>query len=254
MKRGVRLILASTLSGVMVAPVHAGPRLDSIRQRGFLICGVSPGVAGFSEVDSRGRYSGLDVDMCRAIAAAIFGAPDKVRYVQAPSVQVFLRVSEIDIVSRRLTWSLTRERPLGLLFGPIIFYDGQGFLVPKVHGVKSVRQLSGTSVCVQPGGLSEANLGPYFRTHNLELKAVPLKSAGEVPGALEAGTCHAYTADVSELGSIRSKMANPGDFDILPEQISKEPLAQLVRQDDAAFFDILRWTVFATIEAEEAGR
>ena len=167
-------------------------------------------------------------------------------------MQDFIKSNEIDVVSRRLTWSLPREG-LGLLFGPVTFYDGQGFLLPKRMRATNARQLAGAKVCVEPGGTSEFNLGSYFRANNLDLKKVLITSADEVAGAFKAGRCDAYTADVSELGAMRSKMPSPDDFEILADQISKEPLAQLVRQDDVPFFNILRWTVFATINAEELG-
>ncbi len=186
--------------------------------------------------------------------------PDKVRFVVAPSVADFRRNDTIDIVSRRLTWELQREAPLGLLFGPITFYDGQGFLVSKELGLTATsrpEQLSGVPVCVASGTSFELNLGDYFAAHALQLNKVALDSRpediDELAKLLDEGRCRAYTADVSELGAIRSRTARPGDFEILSEQISKEPLAQLVRQNDLQFFNILRWTVNALIEAEELG-
>jgi general L-amino acid transport system substrate-binding protein len=252
MTRGPSVALGALMLVLCSSAADAGQRLDHIRQRGFLICGVSPGVAGFSEVDDHGRHTGFDVDICRAVSAAIFGTADHVTYVEAPSIQEFLRSPDVDIVSRRLTWSLTREG-FGVLFGPIVFYDGQGFLVAKKLQVKTVRELSGVTVCVDPGTAYEYNLSQYFRSHKLELKKVILKSRDELVAAFDAGRCGAYTADVSELGSLRSKMPKAGDLDILGEDISKEPLAPLVRQDDLLFFSVLRWTVFAMIAAEELG-
>lgn len=244
------MILAVSLCVGLAGSADAG-RLEVIRQRGFLACGVSPGVSGFSEVDNQGRYTGFDIDMCRALSAAIFGTPEKVRFVRAESVQDFIKSNQIDVVSRRLTWSLTREG-LGLLFGPITFYDGQGFLLPKRIGVSNARQLSGKKICVAPGTLSEFNVGFYFRTNKLDLKKV-FVTVEELANAFNAGRCDAYTADVSELGAMRSKLPSPDEYQILSEQISKEPLAQVVRSDDVPFFDILRWTVFAIINAEELG-
>jgi general L-amino acid transport system substrate-binding protein len=236
--------------------VCAGPRLDRIRRHGVVTCGVSPGVTGFAVRDNQGRYTGLDVDICRAVAAAIFGAPDKVTFVQASRVATFLRSPNIDLVSRRLTWELRREAPLGLLFGPIMFYDGQGFLVARTLGARGASQLSGVPMCVAVGTTFDLAAEAYFREHGLEIRKVPLASEDDFPAigaALMSGRCAAYTADVSQLGAIRSQLARPDDFEILSEQISKEPLAQLVRQDDPQFFDILRWTVFALVEAEELG-
>lgn len=250
--RGSSVAIAAALAALLAAPVHAGPRLDRIRQRGSIVCGVSPGIAGFSDVDKNGRYSGLEVDVCRAVSAAIFGTADRVRFVQASSVQDFLRSPDADIVSRRLTVSLTREA-FGVMFGPIVFYDGQGFLVSKQLRAKSPRDLSGVPVCVDAGTPFEFTLSQYFRATKLELKKVVLKLRDELGTALTSGRCRAFTADVSELGAIRSRMAKAGDFDILSDYISKEPLAPLIRQDDVLFFNVVRWTVYAMIAAEEMG-
>jgi general L-amino acid transport system substrate-binding protein len=248
------LALASLV--VTLAPMQPGSRLERIQRRGALVCGVEPAVAGFAEADAQGRYRGLDVDVCRAVAAAIFGTPDKVRFVRAAAVAEFLRNEEIDIVSRRLTWELRREAPLGLLFGPITFYDGQGFLVSKKLGAARARELSGVPLCVAGGTVFELNATTWFAAESLTIEKVILESAASfdaIAEALAAGRCRAYTADVSELGAIRSKLPSPGEFEILSEQISREPLAPLVRQGDAQLFSILRWTVFALINAEELG-
>ena len=228
-----------------------------IRQRGALVCGVAPGVAGFAQVDEQGRYAGFDVDICRALSAAIFGTPDKVRYEPASSVEQFLRAPDVDVVSRRLTWSLQREG-MGLLFGPVMFYDGQGFLVPTRLRVQAVSQLSTLGICVVAGGLSESNLTRYFQSHKLTLQKILIRptaqlDGGFLDGEFSAGRCGAFTADLSELGSLRSGMRRPDDFGILDQQISKEPLAQLVRQGDVDLFNVLRWTIFAMISAEESG-
>jgi general L-amino acid transport system substrate-binding protein len=215
------------------------------------VCGVAPGVAGFAQVDGQGRYRGLDIDVCRAISAAIFGTPDTVRYERASSVEQFQQTPDIDLVSRRLTWSLQREG-MGLLFGPVTFYDGQGFLVPGKLQAQQIVQLSNVPVCVTAGGLSESNLTIYFRSHKLALQK-RLIQASQVEAELSAGHCAAYTADVSELGSLRTAMQKPGDYRILAEQISREPLAQLVRNTDVDLFGVLRWTIFAMISAEELG-
>lgn len=250
--RGSSLAIAAALAAVLAAPVEAGPRLDRIRQRGSLVCGVAPGIAGFSEVDKNGRYSGFEVDICRALSAAIFGTADRVTFVQATSIQDFLRSPDVDIVSRRLTVSLTREA-FGVMFGPIVFYDGQGFLVSKTLGAKRLRDLSGVPVCVDAGTPFEFTLNQYFRSSRIALKAFLLKSRAELGKALDSGRCSAFTADVSELGAIRSRMAKAVDFDILSDYISKEPLAPLMRQDDVLFFNVLRWTVYAMITAEDMG-
>jgi general L-amino acid transport system substrate-binding protein len=232
--------------------VHAESRLQRVRARGFLVCGVSAGVAGFATVDAQGRYNGFDVDICRAVSAAIFGSDQKVRFVETATLEQVVASNDVDIVSRRLTWSLRREG-LGLLFGPVMFYDGQGFLVPRQGPIRSVRQLSNQPICVVPGGENEFNLSTYFKLNNLVLKKVLLRSLEQAAAELSARHCAAFSADISELGSVRSTMRDGKQFDILPEQISKEPLAQVVRQGDDQFFNLLRWTVFAMIGAEELG-
>jgi general L-amino acid transport system substrate-binding protein len=213
---------------------------------------VTPGVFGFAQVDDRGRHSGLDVDVCRAMSAAIFGTPDQVRFVDAGTVDAFLRSDEVDLVSRRLTWSLQREG-LGLLFGPVTFYDGQGFLVPRAPKIKTPGQLAGARICIVPGTVTEFNLNTYFQSRNLTIRKVLLRSLDQVEAEFSAGRCDAFTADLSELASVRSRIGNREAFEILPELISKEPLGPVVRQGDDQFFNILRWTIFAMIAAEELG-
>jgi len=215
----------------------------------MLVCGVAPGVTGFSKVDDQGHYTGLDVDVCRAVAAAIFGNPDKVRFENADSVNVFQLSPEIDLVSRRLTWAL-QQGARGFLFGPVIFYDGQSFLVPASRQNQQVADLSNARICVAAGGENEANLTTYFRWHNLTLQKV-LTQTDQVEANLTSGRCDAYTADVSELASLRSGINRLRAFQILPEMISNEPLLQLVRGTDIDLFDVLRWTIIAMISAEE---
>ena len=251
----LHLAVATLILGLLATTASADSRLERIQRRGLLTCGVEAAVAGFAEVDAQGRYRGLDVDICRALAAAIFGTPDKVKYIPVASVAEFLRTDTIDVVSRRLTWELRREG-LAVLFGPITFYDGQGFLVSKTLNASQARQLAGVDICVAGGTNFEFNLGAYFREHGLELKKIVLESSTnlhDITAALTDGRCRAYTADVSELGAIRSKLPRPADFDILTEQMSREPLAPLVRRDDAQFFTVLRWTIIALINAEELG-
>jgi general L-amino acid transport system substrate-binding protein len=247
------LVIAHASTGVAG---QAPGRLSRIRQRGAIVCGVSPGIAGFALVDEQGRYRGLDIDVCRAVSAAIFGTPEKVRYELAPSIDQFLHGSDADLVSRRLTWSLQRDS-VGLLFGPVLFYDGQGFLVPLRLRAEKARQLAGARICVVPGTPGEANLTTYFRSRGIVLRKVLLGVGAAVdPKALEAefaSRCDAFTADVTELGSLRSAMARPGQFRIVTEQISKEPLAPVVRQSDLDLLNVVRWTIFAMIEAEELG-
>ena len=227
-------------------------RLEQIRQRGHLTCGVWPKVEGFSFVDRGGRYTGFDVDICRAVTAAIFGDPNKIRFVEVNSVFAFLGMREIDVVSRRLTWGMSREQS-GVLFGPITFYDGQTFLVPKSLKITRIQQLAGTAVCVEPKSLHEANLDLYIRERKITMKKVLVPALHEQRGSFDRARCSAYSADLTELGAIRSSLPNPRDYDILDELISKEPLAQLVRSDDPQFFGVLRWTANALILAEELG-
>jgi general L-amino acid transport system substrate-binding protein len=248
-RQGGCALLACVLVSATVA---AEPHLQRIRKRGSLTCGVAPGVAGFAREDGHGRFTGLDVDICRAIAAAIFGSADKVRFVPAPSVSEFLRSKDIDVVSRRLTWSIEREG-LGLLFGPVTFYDGQGFLVPRARQITSPSELAAARICIVPGAITEFNLNAYFQSRNIAFTKVLLRTLDRVEGEFAAGRCDALTGDVSELGSVRSLMNNGDQFEILAERISKEPMAQVVRQGDDQFFNILRWTVFAMIAAEESG-
>jgi general L-amino acid transport system substrate-binding protein len=235
----------------LATTLGAQSRLDLIRKRGTVLCGVTPGVHGFATVDERGRHSGLDVDICRAVAAAIFGTADKVRFVPAGTVDAFLQSKDVDLVSRRLTWSLQREA-MGLLFGPVTFYDGQGFLVPRARKIRTPRDLAGQRICIVPGTVTEYNLNTYFQSRGLTFTKVVLRSHAEAEGAL-AGRCDALTGDLSELGSVRSRLAKRDAFEILPEMISKEPLGPIVRQGDDQFFNIVRWTVFALIAAEELG-
>jgi len=235
---------------------HAGKDLDAIKARGNLICGVSTGVAGFAAADSQGKWTGLDVDVCRAVAAAIFGDADKVKFVPTTAQQRFtaLQSGEVDLLVRTTTWTLTRDTALGFDFTGINYYDGQGFMVNKKLGVKSAKELNGATVCVQPGTTTELNLADYFRANKMSFKPVVIEKVEEVRAAFFAGRCDVFTTDASGLYSTRAANApNPDDYIILPEIISKEPLGPLVRHGDNQFGDIVRWALFAQIEAEEYG-
>ncbi|WP_189044929.1 amino acid ABC transporter substrate-binding protein [Aliidongia dinghuensis] len=255
----MKRILASavfTLALGVAASAEAGQTLDNIKSKGVLTCGVNEGTAGFGLADSTGKYTGLDIDVCKAVATAILGSPDKIKFVPLSAPQRFtaLQSGEVDILSRNTTWTLTREADLGLLFGPVTFYDGQGFLVKKSLNVKSAKQLSGATVCVQPGTTTELNLADYFRANKMELKPVVIEKLDEVENAFFSGRCDAYTTDSSGLAGTRvTKAQKPDDYIILPELISKEPLAPAVRQGDDQFYDIMRWSVFALLQAEEKG-
>lgn len=250
------LSLCAALVALSPGPVWAGKTLDGIKARGQLVCGTNPGLAGFAQADSQGRWSGLDVDVCRALAAAVLGDADKVKWVPLNAQQRFtaLQSGEIDLLSRNTTWTLSRDASLGLLFTAITYYDGQGFLVPAKVKVKSAKQLKGATVCVQAGTTAEKNLTDFSRANGLNLKPVVFDKLEAVTGAYFAGRCVAFTADASSLSSIRSKEAkNPADHVILPELISKEPLGPMVRRGDDDWFTIVKWLVFGLIEAEEAG-
>jgi general L-amino acid transport system substrate-binding protein len=234
----------------------AESRLSAVQRRGVLTCGVEPAVPGFVQVDAAGRYAGLDADVCRALATAILGSPDLTRFVRIAHVNDFRASPDIDVVARRLTWELRRESPLGLLFAPVTFYDGQGFLVPRSLGVATPAGLAGRRVCVASGPVFEVHLDTYFAERALSVDKTVLASPhayAEIAAALSDGTCQAYSGDLSDLGAIRLALDRPAAFQILDELISKEPLAPLVRDDDVPFFNIVRWTIAALIRAEELG-
>ena len=228
----------------------------AIQERGRLACGVNTGLPGFANPDSAGRWQGLDVDICRAIAAAILGDGDAVQFVPLPSTQRFtaLQTREIDVLSRDTTWTLTRDAELGVNFAPTTFYDGQGFLVRADAGYASALDLDGATICVQPGTTTELNLSDYFLANDMTYTPVVIERLDEVASSFFAGRCDAYTTDASALAAVRSEMAPvPEDFLILPEIISKEPLGPVVRHGDDHFLDVVQWVVFALIEAEERG-
>ena len=252
------ILAAGAAVGVLsvVMPVQAQETVNAVMERGALRCGVNTGLAGFSNPDSEGNWEGLDVDVCRAIAAAMLGDPDAVEFTPLTAQQRFtaLQSGEVDVLSRNTTWTLTRDTSLGLNFAPVTFYDGQGFMVPADLGVTSALELSGATVCVQPGTTTELNLADYFRANEMEFEPVVIEQIDEVNAAFFAGRCDVYTTDASGLASIRATVApNPADYIILPEIISKEPLGPVVRHGDDQFFDIVKWTVYALIEAEELG-
>lgn len=236
------------------APVSAGERLDSIRQKGFLTCAVGASVPGFSQRAPGGQWSGFDVDICNAVGAAIFGAPGKVVIRPIDTLETFLRSPDIDLVLRGLTWTSGRETRGNLRFGPIILYDGQSFLVPRQLHISGPEELSGKPVCVSTDAEFLGNLRSWFRQHNLTLKAVIKDHRSESEAALFAGECDAMTADASELAeALIGRAPHPDDYTILPQQISKEPLAPLLRKGDDQFFDAVRWAIFALIDAGELG-
>ena len=239
----------------MARPAVAAGTLDKVKAAGTISCGVSTGIAGFSQPDSQGNYSGMDVDVCRALSAAIFGDPNKVKYVPLSAQQRFtaLQSGEVDILSRNTTWTLQRDAELGINFAPVVYYDGQGFMVAKKLGVKSAKELNGATVCVQPGTTTELNLADYFRSNKMEYKPVVIEKLDELVAAFFGGRCDVFTTDRSQLAAVRvSRASNPDDYMILPDVISKEPLAPAVRQGDDQWRDIVTWVIFALIQAEES--
>lgn len=247
------LLAAGALTAM---PAHAGKTLDAIKARGQVICGVNTGLAGFSAADSQGNWTGLDVDVCRAVAAAVLGDGTKVKFVPLNAQQRFtaLQSGEIDVLSRNTTWTLTRDASLGLHFTGVTYYDGQGFMVPVKSKIKSAKQLKGATVCVQSGTTTEKNLTDYARANNLGIKPVVFEKVEAATGAYFSGRCQAYTTDASGLASVRNKEAKvPADHIILPELISKEPLGPSVRRGDDELFAIVKWVVYGLIEAEEYG-
>jgi general L-amino acid transport system substrate-binding protein len=234
----------------------AGPTLDAVKARGDVICGVHTGLYGFGAPDDKGAWRGIDIDVCRAVAAAVFGDDKKVKYVplSAQARLTAVQSGEVDLLSRNTTWTLTRDTANGLNFTGVNYYDGQGFMVGKKLGVSSAKELSGATVCVQTGTTTELNLADYFRANKMELKPVTIEKCEEVTGAFLAGRCDAITSDASQLAAIRANdTPNPADYVILPELISKEPLGPSVRQGDDQWFDIVKWALFAMIDAEERG-
>ena len=257
MIRGTQLLIITQLLFLLLTALsYGGPTADGALKKGFIQCGVNTGLAGFAQPDSRGEWRGIDVDLCRAVAAALFGDAKKIRYTPLTAQQRFtaLQSGEVDILSRNTTWTFARDAGLGLNFVGVNFYDGQGFMVTKKRNVKSARQLDGAAICVQPGTTTELNLADYFRASKMKFKPVVIEKLEEVLNAYFAGRCDVYTTDVSGLIAARvSRAAVAGDHVILPEIISKEPFGPAVRHGDDHWFDIVRWTLFATIEAEELG-
>jgi len=256
----VSLATAAALAAVLTSTgAMAGKDLDAVKARGALICGVPTGTAGFALADSQGKWVGLDVDVCRAVAAAIFGDADKVKYQALTAQQRFtaLQSGEVDILSNNTTITLTRDTALGLDFTAVTYYDGQGFMVNKKLGVKSAKELNGATVCVAPGTTTELNLADYFRATKMSFKPVVIEKVDDIRAAFFSGRCDVYTTDASGLYATRvANVPAPAkieDFIILPEIISKEPLAPAVRHGDNQFADIVRWTQYAMVEAEEYG-
>ena len=254
MKREIFVLGVAFALGLAVAPACA-QTLKTVKDQGSLLCGVNQGIAGFSLPDDKGNWSGLDVEFCRAIAAAIFNDASKVKFVPLSSKDRFtaLQSGAIDVLSRNSTWTSSRDTSLGLNFAAVNYYDGQGFMVRKALKVNSALELNGASVCTQTGTTTELNLADYFRANNMKYEVIAFATADETIKAYDGGRCDVFTTDVSQLYAERLKLANINDHVILPEIISKEPLGPAVRHGDDQWFDIVKWVHFAMVNAEELG-
>ncbi|GAB4350274.1 MAG: amino acid ABC transporter substrate-binding protein [Gammaproteobacteria bacterium] len=256
MNRTFSLVAASALVGMMATgTAQAGATFDAVKKKGFVQCGVSTGLPGFSATDDKGNWKGIDVDTCRAVAAAMFGDANKVKFTPLTAKERFtaLQSGEIDMLPRNTTWTLTRDTNLGLNFAGVNYYDGQGFMVSKNLGVKSAKELDGASVCIQAGTTTELNLADYFRANKMQYQPITYDTSDETVKGFEAGRCDVLTSDQSQLYALRIKLKNPDGAMVLPEVISKEPLGPVVRQGDDEWFNVVRWALFAQINAEELG-
>ena len=247
------LLLSSALA--LAANTVSADTLDSVKSKGFVQCGVSTGLPGFSNADKSGNWKGLDVDVCRAVAAATLGDASKVKFTPLTAKERFtaLQSGEIDMLSRNTTWTLTRDASLGLNFAGVNYYDGQGFMVKKNLGVKSALELDGAAVCIQSGTTTELNLADYFRENGMKYKAITYDTSDATVKGFEAGRCDVLTSDQSQLYALRIKLKDPKSAIVLPEVISKEPLGPVVRQGDDKWFNIVKWSLFAMVNAEEMG-
>ena len=248
------LALGTAVSLAGITAASAGT-LDDVKAKGFIQCGVSQGLIGFSNPDDKNNWTGLDVDFCRAVAGAVFGDGQKVKFTPLSAKERFtaLQSGEVDILSRNTTWTMGRDTSLGLVFAGVTYYDGQGFMVKKSLGVDSALKLDGASVCTQTGTTTELNLADYFRANNMKYEVVAFEKSDEVIAAYDSGRCDVFTTDQSGLYAERLKLKNPDENVVLPEIISKEPLGPVVRQGDDGWFNVVKWTYFALVNAEEAG-
>ena len=250
----IKGLLAAAAVTAISAAAWAGT-LDDVRSKGHVQCGVSQGVPGFSNPDEKGNWTGIDVDVCRAVAAALLGDASKVKFTPLSAKERFtaLQSGEIDILSRNTTWTLVRDTALGLNFAGVNYYDGQGFMVRSDLGVKSAMELDGASICVNIGTTTELNMSDFFRTNDMSFYPVVFEKSDEVVAAYDSGRCDVYTTDQSGLAAQRVKLKEPGAHMILPEIISKEPLGPVVRHGDDKWLDVVKWSLYAMVEAEEIG-
>ena len=254
MKNVGKFLSTAAIAATVSAGVTAGT-LDDVKAKGFIQCGVSQGVPGFSNADDAGNWTGIDVDACRAAAAAVFGNADAVKYTPLSAKERFtaLQSGEIDVLSRNTTWTYTRDNSLGLDFTAVNFYDGQGFMVRKDLGVDSARDLDGATVCTEQGTTTELNMADFFRKNGLSYVPVVVQKADEAVAAYDSGRCDVFTTDKSGLAAQRTKLGDPNAHVILPETISKEPLGPVVRHGDNQWKDIITWALFVQVNAEEMG-
>jgi general L-amino acid transport system substrate-binding protein len=250
----IGLVLGATTCLVAATAATAGT-LDDVKTKGFLQCGVSQGLIGFSNPDASNNWSGLDVDFCRAVAAAIFNDPTKVKFTPLSAKERFtaLQSGEVDVLSRNSTWTMSRDTSLGLKFAGVMYYDGQGFMVRKSMNIDSALKLDGATVCTNTGTTTELNLADYFKAHNMKYQVVAIEDDSQVRKAYDEGRCDIFTTDQSGLYAERLQLSKPDDHMILPEIISKEPLGPVVRQGDDAWFNVIKWTYYALVTAEEMG-
>ncbi len=255
MVKSTLAILTTAAALGLSGMAHAGATLDAVKNKGFVQCGVSDGLPGFSFTDSKGEYKGIDVDVCRAVAAAVFGDASKVRFTPLTAKERFtaLQSGEIDVLSRNTTWTSSRDGGMGLIFAGVTYYDGQGFLVSNKLGVKSAKELDGATVCIQAGTTTELNLADYFRSNGMKFTPITYSTSDESAKSLEAGRCDVLTSDQSQLYAQRNKLSKPDDYVVLPEVISKEPLAPAVRRGDEDWLTVVKWSLFAMVNAEELG-
>ncbi len=251
----MKKIVASLIAVACIGGTAVADTLDAVKKNGYLKCGVTTGLPGFSAADKKGVWRGIDVDVCRGVAAAVLGDASKVRFTPLTAKERFtaLQSGEIDMLSRNTTWTLTRDASLGLNFTGVNYYDGQGFMVNKNLGVDSALKLDGAAICIQAGTTTELNLADYFKANNMKYRAVTYDSSDQTIKGFEAGRCDVLTSDQSQLYALRIKLAKPDEAIVLPEIISKEPLGPVVRQGDDKWFNIVKWTLFAMVNAEEMG-
>ncbi len=255
MKKAFAFTAAATVAALALPQFAFSATLQNVMERKSLVCGVNTGLPGFSNPDEKGAWVGLDVDVCRAVAAAVLGDAQAVKFTPLTAKERFtaLQSGEIDVLSRNTTWTITRDASLGLNFTGVSYYDGQGFLVKKNLGVKSALELDGATVCIQAGTTTELNLSDYFRSNGMQLTPITFDTTAETAKGFDAGRCDVLTSDQSQLYALRLQIANPDGAVVLPEVISKEPLGPVVRQGDDEWFNIVKWTLFAMVNAEELG-